>query len=86
MPQQGAGTPSVYPLTVPEAGVLANAGSGGGSLPSVTFCGGRGEGALWGLFHQGMNPPSRPKAKAPLPDTNTLGRLGFQHRKPTCSP
>ena len=50
-------------LTVPEAGesrikLLADVGSGGGPLPTVNFCGAQGEGALWGLFHQGTNPPS----------------------------
>ena len=50
-------------LTVPEAGesrikLLADVGSGGGPLPTVTFCGAQGKGALWGLFHQGTNPPS----------------------------
>ena len=50
-------------LTVPEAGesrikLLADVGSGGGPLPTVTFCGAQGEGAPWGLFHQGTNPPS----------------------------
>ena len=50
-------------LTVPEAGesrikLLADVGSGGGPLPTVTFCGAQGERALWGLFHQGTNPPS----------------------------